>query len=32
MEKRDAARVTGEGLVNIEPFQPTELLIVDVSI
>jgi len=32
MERRDAARVTGAGLVNIEPSQPTELLIVDVSI
>jgi len=32
MEKRDAARVTGAGLVNMEPSQPTELLIVDVSI
>ena len=32
MEKRDAARVTGAGLVNIETSQPTELLIVDVSI
>jgi len=32
MEKRDAARVTGAGLVNTEPSQPTELLIVDVRI
>jgi redox-sensitive bicupin YhaK (pirin superfamily) len=32
MEKRDGARVTGEGLVNIEPSQPTELLIVDVGV
>jgi len=32
MQRRDAARVTGAGLVNIEPSQPTELLIVDVSI
>jgi redox-sensitive bicupin YhaK (pirin superfamily) len=32
LEKRDAARVTGAGLVKIEPSQPTELLIVDVRI
>jgi redox-sensitive bicupin YhaK (pirin superfamily) len=32
MQKRDAGRVTGAGLVNIEPSQPTELLIVDVRI
>jgi redox-sensitive bicupin YhaK (pirin superfamily) len=32
MERRDAARVTGSGLVNIESSQPTELLIGDVRI
>ncbi len=30
-EERDAARVTGSGVVNIEPSQPTELLTVSES-